>query len=280
MRPGLLSTDDVQRRLGRVRLLDASWYLPAAQRDARAEYLAGHLPGAQFLDLDAASDPDAALPHMLPSPARFERVVRALGVHAGDEVVVYDGSGANLSAARAWWMFRVFGHDAVWLLDGGSGRWRAEGRPLESGAVPVRAGDFEARRRDGMVADLATVRAALERGVVQVVDVRATERFEGRVPEPRAGVRAGHMPGSRNLPYGELVDGEGRLLPDAQLLERLAAAGVRPDAPVVASCGSGVSACALVLALFALGREAVRVYDGSWTEWGGRPDMPIATGPA
>lgn len=279
MRPGLLSTDEVQRRLGRVRLLDASWYLPAAQRDARAEYLAGHLPGAQFLDLDAASDPDAALPHMLPSPAHFARVVRALGVRAGDEVVVYDGSGANLSAARAWWMFRVFGHDAVWLLDGGSGRWRAEGRPLESGAVPVRAGDFEARRRGGMVADLATVRAALERGVVQVVDVRATERFEGRVPEPRAGVRAGHMPGSRSLPYGELVDGEGRLLPDAQLRERLAAAGVRPDAPVVASCGSGVSACALVLALFALGREEVRVYDGSWTEWGARPDMPVATGP-
>ncbi|MCU0621226.1 MAG: sulfurtransferase [Gemmatimonadales bacterium] len=280
MRPGLLSTDALARQLDRVRVLDASWYLPAMARDARAEFVAGHLPGARFFDLDAASDPASDLPHMLPTAAHFERTVRALGVRDGDRIVVYDGSGANLSAARAWWMFRAFGHEDVHVLDGGLGRWRVEGRALESGEPAPTAGDFVARPRDGMVVDLADLRAALRDPSVQVVDLRSTERFEGRAPEPRAGVRGGHMPGSRSLPYATLVDADGRVLDDVALRRRLAEAGVRAAAPVIATCGSGVSACALVLALHALGQDGARVYDGSWTEWGGRDDTPVALGPA
>ena len=283
-RPGLASTEWLAAHLldPRVRVLDASWYLPATGRDARAEHVAARIPRARFLDLDAASDPASPLPHMLPDEARFEAAVRALGVGRTDWVVVYDGSGANMSAARAWWMFRTFGHDDVTVLDGGIGAWRREGRPLEHGEPgSVRPGDFVARRRLGSVRDLDGVRQALRSGSEQVVDVRAAGRFAGAEPEPRTGVRAGHMPGSRNVPYTELVDAGGRLLPDDALREVLARAGVDRDRrPIIASCGSGVSACALVLALHALGRDDVAVYDGSWTDWGGRQDTPIATGPA
>jgi thiosulfate/3-mercaptopyruvate sulfurtransferase len=281
-RPGLVTTEWLAAHLvdPRVRVLDASWYLPASGRDPRAEFLAARIPRARFFDLDAASDPASPLPHMLPAEAHFEAYVRSLGVSRGDWVVVYDGSGSNLSAPRAWWMLRAFGHDDVAVLDGGIGAWRREGRPLEHGAEgAVRSGDFVARRRLAVVRDLDGVREALASGSEQVVDMRSAARFSGEAPEPRAGVRSGHMPGSRNLPYTDLVDVEGRLLDDDAL--RAVVAGVEEDPrPIIASCGSGVSACALVLALHALGRDDVAVYDGSWTEWGGRGDTPVETGPA
>jgi thiosulfate/3-mercaptopyruvate sulfurtransferase len=196
-------------------------------------------------------------------------------------VVVYDGSGNNLSAPRAWWMFRAFGHGDVAVLDGGLGAWRRDGRVLEEGeAAAVRPGDFTARLQPGMVRHLDAVREAVRSGGAQLVDMRSAGRFEATEPEPRAGLRGGHIPGSRHLHYARLVDAEGRLLEDEALRAVLAAAGVGEDPrPVIASCGSGVSACALVLALHALGRDDASVYDGSWTEWGGRQDTPVETGP-
>lgn len=283
-RPGLVTTSWLADRLGdpRLSVLDASWYLPTANRDPREEFRAAHVPGAQFFELDAASDPASSLPHMLPDAARFAAYVRSLGVSSGDWVAVYDGSGANLSAARAWWMFRVFGHGDVAVLDGGLGAWRREGRALERGApAAVPPGDFAGLRQLGLVRDLEAVRDVLRTEGELLVDMRSPARFAAQSPEPRAGIRGGHIPGSRNLHYLDLVDGEGRLLGDHALRAVLARAGVGEDPrPVLATCGSGVSACALVLALHALGRDDVSVYDGSWTEWGGRDDTPVETGPA
>jgi len=283
-RPGLVTTEWLAAHLvdPRVHVLDASWYLPTTGRDAHAEFVAARIPRARFFDLDAASDPATSLPHMLPDDARVQAYVRSLGVSRGNWVVVYDGSGANVSAARAWWMLRAFGHDDVAVLDGGIGAWRREGRPQEHGHVgTVRPGDFVATRRPGMVRDLAAVEDAMRSGGELVVDTRAAGRFTGRSPEPRPGLRGGHIPGSRNLPYAELVDAEGRLLEDDALRAVMARAGLAEDPrPVIATCGSGVSACALVLALHALGRDDVAVYDGSWTEWGGRDDTPVEAGPA
>jgi thiosulfate/3-mercaptopyruvate sulfurtransferase len=281
MRPGLISTQALHERLPHVRVLDASWYLPAMGRDARAEFAAQRVPGARFFDLDAASDPASPLPHMLPPPAHFEATARALGISDDDAVVVYDGSGANLSAARCWWMFRAFGHDDVRVLDGGFPAWAREARPVDRGpAGTVPPGRFTARPRANLVRSLDEMRALVATRAVQVADTRSGPRFMGEAAEPRPGVRAGHIPGSRNVPYAALVDADGRLLGDAALGATFAAAGVRPDAPLVASCGSGVSACALVLALHALGQDDVTLYDGAWSEWGARDDTPIETGPA
>jgi thiosulfate/3-mercaptopyruvate sulfurtransferase len=203
-----------------------------------------------------------------------------LGLSDDDFIVVYDGSGANLSAARAWWMFRIFGHAAVAVLDGGLGQWRREGRALESGEVHLPPGGFSAVLDSRQVRSLDEVRQALEGGSAQVVDVRARGRFEAIQPEPRPGLRSGHVPGSRNLPYDELVDPDGKLLPGPALLARLTAAGIDPARAIITMCGSGVSACALALVLEQLGGAKVAVYDGSWTEWGGRLDVAVATGPA
>jgi thiosulfate/3-mercaptopyruvate sulfurtransferase len=275
----LIGAAALQDRLGDPALviLDASWYLPNSGRDARAEFIAGHLPGAQYFDIDLASDRSNPLPHMLPSAAEFEATARALGVSQGDEVVVYDGSGVNLSAARVWWMFRVFGHLRVRLLDGGLGGWRSEGRPLVAGAQRRRpAGDFRAVLQPGQVRTLDEVRAILDSGSAQVVDARPAGRFLGVDPEPRAGLRGGHMPGALSLPYADLVDAAGRMLPPDALQARLRAAGIEPGRPVVATCGSGTSSCAILLALEVLGAPAGALYDGSWTEWGGRADVPVA----
>lgn len=279
--PPTVSTTWLAEHLGRPELvvLDASWYLPTSGRDPRTEYLAAHLPGAAFFDLDEASDPGTTLPHMLPDAARFEAVARRLGVGNDSHIVVYDGSGANLSAARAWWQFRVFGATAVALLDGGLPRWRQEGRPLEGGAVIPKEGGFIARLAPGVVRDLAEVREALLRGSAQVVDMRPAGRFAGSEPEPRAGIPSGHMPGALNLPYTELVDGGGALLAPEVLAARLTGAGVRLDRPVIATCGSGVSACALLLALERLGIRDYALYDGAWTEWAGA-GMPVTAGPS
>ncbi len=232
--PPLVTTGWLAERIGRPGLvvLDASWYLPTTGREARQEHLTGHLPGARYFDLDEASDPGSSLPHMLPTPDRFEALARRLGISDDSTIVVYDGSGANLSAARAWWMFRVHGHGAVAVLDGGVQRWQRDGRPLETGVVASTPGRFHARFSPGAVRDLAQVDAALAHGTAQVVDMRSAGRFAGVELEPRMGVPSGHMSGALNLPYAELVGSDGSMLSPDALRARLAAAGVLPDRPV------------------------------------------------
>jgi thiosulfate/3-mercaptopyruvate sulfurtransferase len=279
--PALVSTAWLAERLGRpgLRVLDASWHLPTAGRDGAAEYAAAHIPGALFFDLDATSDHATPLPHMLPGAAAFAGAMSALGLHDGDDLVVYDASGTNISAARAWWTFRVFGHPRVAVLDGGLPKWRREGRPLEAGPVTLRPGRFSASLDRAAVRDLAAVRALVDRPTEQIVDMRSAGRFAGTEPEPRAGLRGGHIPGSRNLPFNELVAADGTLLPADELRRRVEAAGIDLSRPIVATCGSGTSACTLILALHLLGDDRTALYDGSWTEWGGRDDTPVATGP-
>jgi len=250
-------------------VLDASWYLPQQGRDPRAEFRAARIPGARFLDLDATSDPAADLPHMLPPATHAAASLGALGIGDEDSVVVYDGSGTQMSAPRAWWMLRALGHDAVRVLDGGMTRWRAEGLPLEAGPPPaVTPRLFTPRPVAALVRSREEVQSALAGGG-QVVDARPAARFRGEVPEPRPGVRRGRIPGSRNLPFTELVDlATGAYLPAVVLRERLRNAGVDLTRPAIASCGSGVTACSLALALELAGAGPVPVYDGSWAEWG------------
>jgi thiosulfate/3-mercaptopyruvate sulfurtransferase len=275
----LVSTGWLGERLYRPELviLDASWYLPATGRDAQVEYRAGHIPGARYFDLDLASDTASSLPHTLPDEAGFAAYVGSLGVGNDSAIVAYDGSGSNLSAARIWWMFRAFGHRGVALLDGGVGKWRSEGRPLTGGDEKPSPREYRASFDGSQVCTLAQVEAVLAARTAQVVDVRSAPRFQGTAPEPRPGLPSGHMPGAINLPYTELVHPDGTLLPVGELRTRLEAAGLRLDRPIVATCGSGTSACTLLHALSRLGVDSGALYDGSWSEWAGR-GMPVAEG--
>jgi thiosulfate/3-mercaptopyruvate sulfurtransferase len=277
----VVSTEWLASHLGTpgLRVVDGSWYLPGSGRNPAAEYRSGHIPGALFFDLDATSDTTTSLPHMLPPPDVFAAQMSSLGLNDSDAIVVYDGSGANLSAARAWWTFRVFGHSRVAVLDGGIGKWRRENRPLEQGSVSLPPGRFTARLNQPKVRDLAAMRANLERPREQVVDLRSAGRFAGTDPEPRPGLRGGHLPGSKSLPFNELVNADGTILPVGQLRRLIESAGVDLSQPIIATCGSATSACALVLALELLGHRDTAVYDGAWAEWGGRSDTPIDLGP-
>jgi thiosulfate/3-mercaptopyruvate sulfurtransferase len=278
--PSLVSTDWLAGRLAQpgVRVVDGSWYMPGSGRDPVSEFVAGHIPGAVFFDLEASSDPDSPLPHMLPAAAALAERMSTLGLNDTDAIVVYDGSGKNFSAPRVWWMFRAFGHEQVAVLDGGLGKWQREGRSIERGFAPAARGSFSARLDPAAVRDLAAMRANLDRRAEQVVDMRSAARFAAAAPEPRPGLRSGHIPGSRNVPFETLVYADGTALSETELRRHLEAAGVDLSGPVVATCGSGVTACALALNLHRLGHDRVAVYDGSWTEWGGRVDTPIEVG--
>lgn len=262
-----------------LRILDASWYLPEAGRDARAEYDAGHIPGTRFFDIDEISDHRSDLPHMAPPVEKFMSRLRAMGVGDGHQVVVYDGAGL-LSAARVWWLFRLMGQENVAVLDGGFPKWQAEGHPVEDMPPIIRDRHMTVRMQNQLVRDVTQVSSASKLGDHVIVDARAALRFRGEAPEPRDGLRAGHIPGSRNVPYADLLNADKTMKDPEACRVIFDAAGVDLTMPIITSCGSGVTAAILALALERLGHAHWSLYDGSWAEWGMFPTVPVATGDA
>ncbi|MBF9031193.1 3-mercaptopyruvate sulfurtransferase [Rhodobacterales bacterium HKCCE3408] len=275
----LVSTDWLDAHLSDpdLRILDGSWYLPDAGRDPKAEYDAGHIPGARFFDIDEISDTRSALPHMAPPPEKFMSRMRAMGVGDGHQVVVYDGAGI-FSSARVWWLFKVMGKTDVAVLDGGLPKWKAEGRPLEDMPPIVRDRHMTASRQNHLVKDVTQVAAASKLGDWQIVDARSPARFRGEEKEPREGLRSGHIPGSLNVHYATLLNPDGTMKDESGLREAFSAAGVDLSKRIITSCGSGVTAAILMLALERLGHRDAALYDGSWSEWGQFEQLKVETG--
>ncbi len=275
----LIETDELERELDAPDfvIIDATWYMPDEGKNAREEYLAEHIPGAIFFDIDEIADTNSPLPHMLPSPEKFSSRMRKMGIGDGQRIVVYDRHGM-FSAPRVWWMFRVMGADEVSVLNGGLPKWKGEGRPLMMGEPSARTPrHFTSRRNLDLVRDVDDMKSVIHDKSADIVDARSPERFAGTVPEPREGLRSGHIPGSQNVPYGQLLNADGTLKSTEELNAIFAAAGVEPHKPVVTSCGSGITACVLALALAETGHRRTSVYDGSWTEWGADDSLPIET---
>ncbi|AZB54284.1 3-mercaptopyruvate sulfurtransferase [Cereibacter sphaeroides] len=275
----LVSTDWLAAHLRDpdLRLLDASWYLPQENRNPRAEYEAEHIPGARFFDIDEIADLRSALPHMAPPPEKFISRMRAMGVGDGHQVVVYDGSGLR-SAARVWWTFRLMGKTDVAVLDGGLPKWKAEGHPVEDMPPVVRDRHMTVQRQAGLVKDVTQVAHASKLGEAEIIDARSAGRFKGTDAEPRPGLRAGHIPGSKNVPFTTLLAADGTMKPPAELRAIFEAAGVDLSKPAITTCGSGVTAAVLSLALEILGHRNHALYDGSWSEWGMYDDLKVAKG--
>ncbi|MCA0274841.1 MAG: 3-mercaptopyruvate sulfurtransferase [Proteobacteria bacterium] len=276
----VIDADWLEQRLGTpgLSIVDASWYMPAQNRDARKEYDAAHIPGAVFFDQDLVVDPDSTLPHTMPSASLFARHAGSMGISADDTIVIYDGPGFQ-SAPRVWWMFRIMGVFQVYILDGGFGRWKADGRPVTAEPTRTAPNVFHVDYDASKVVSLAEMRDIVQSGSAQIADARSAGRFEGTDPEPRQGLRSGHMPGARNVPSVTLSE-NGEFLPLDRLKAKLEDAGLDLSKPVVTTCGSGVTAAVITLALQSLGHGDVRLYDGSWTEWGGQSDTPVVTGKA
>ena len=277
--PTLVQTEWLASQLDNpsVRIVDATWMLPNAARKGIEDFSAGHIPGAVFWDIDAIADPASSLPHMMPDEATFERHMNSLGISNDHHVVVYD-SVSMMTSARVWWALRAFGHDRVSLLDGGAVKWRAEGRALSTDAAEIGDTSFKSGFNPAMVRSLDYVRANLDTGAAQVLDARSAGRFAAAEPEPRPECRSGHIPGSFNLPFNTLIDpATSTIRPAAELSASLAEAGIDSARPVVTTCGSGITACVLALAMHLTGKDDVAIYDGSWTEWGSRTDTPVAT---
>ena len=260
-----------------VRVVDATWYLPNDERLGIDTFNEGHIPGAVFFDIDEIADTGSDLPHMLPSPEKFSSRVRKLGLGDGLRIVVYDANGGFMAACRVWWMFRAFGHDNVAVLNGGLPKWLAEERPLRNLPIQVQERDFTARYNNFLVRNVDQLIANLDTYKEQVIDVRSPGRFNGTEAEPRVGLRSGHIPGSINVPVPLIMDPKDYFVfrSSAEIQNNLDAAGLDPKRPLVASCGSGVTACVVGLGLYLIGQKEVAIYDGSWTEWGGREDTPV-----
>jgi thiosulfate/3-mercaptopyruvate sulfurtransferase len=260
-----------------VIVIDASMHLPTTGRDANAEYLVEHIPGALRFDIDVISDPSSSLPHTMPQPHVFSSQMRKLGIGDGQTIVAYDSVGLY-SSPRAWWMFKTMGVDQIFILDGGLPKWKAEGRSVEGGAVVRPERHFTARMDNGALASFDDVSKTIRDGSAQILDARAAGRFSGETPEPRAGMRSGHMPGAFNLPFTNLLREDGTLKPAEDLRAIYAEAGIDLAKPVITSCGSGVTAAVLTLGLSILGAPNLKLYDGSWSEWGSRDDTEVVTG--